>query len=95
MATSDEVYLNDCPEISLVSHVSLASASNPRIYYTKPDGTTGYWAATISGENVIYQVLASGLNMLGVWRLQAYVEVGGLPYHGATVRLKVLSLYVP
>jgi hypothetical protein len=69
----------------LDTEVNLASASNPRIYYRKPNGEYGYWAATIAGTTLTYNVTGTEIDIAGNWRLQAYYEVGGEPVRGKEV----------
>ena len=60
----------------------LASASVTRILYKKPDDTEGFWNATVSGENLVYNIQEGDINMPGVWKFQAYIELGGLKGFG-------------
>ncbi len=82
-----------------VSNVSTALVQT--IKYTKSDGTTGEWTATVgtasidvdneSGETITYEAytyiyydtLIDDIDVLGDWKVQAYVELsGGLKTHG-------------
>ena len=91
----ESIYLGDYGiELVLDTNTDLSEASNTRIYYRKPDGTEGYWAADVSGENLVYTLQSADIAQIGVWRLHSYAELNG-PIHGTTVLLKVLNLFVP
>lgn len=94
MATTGHIYLgDDGQELKLDTNISdLSGASDPRVYYQKPDGTEGYWTANISGQYLIYALQSSVLDQIGVWKLQAYINKNG-PIRGDTVYLKVLALF--
>ena len=92
MITIDDAYLNDCPELILRSHIDLSIASNPKILYKKPDGVTGNWIAIIVEQNITYQPTTEQIDLVGIWTLQAYIEIDGLPFHGDPVRMVVKSL---
>ncbi len=62
---------------------ALASASVTRILYKKPNGTTGYWTATVSGTKLIYNVQNGDIDINGTWKFQSYIEAGGLKGFGS------------
>lgn len=68
--------------IAQTDYSDLASASVTRILYKKPNETTGYWAATVSGNDLVYNVSSGDIDQKGVWEFQAYIEVGGLKGFG-------------
>ena len=61
----------------------LASAEVTRILYKKPGGTEGYWEASVSGTNLIYNVSNGDIDVVGQWTFQAYIELGGLKGYGS------------
>lgn len=61
----------------------LASAEVTRILYKKPGGTEGYWEATVSGTDLVYNVQNGDIDVVGQWTFQAYIEVGGLKGFGS------------
>ena len=70
---------------------NLNLATSAKIYYTKPDGTTGSWTATL-GLNDIDYTLQSGDILstdTGVWLLQGEVTWGS-----ATVKTQKVTLDV-
>lgn len=62
------IYINQSfITIQLDTGISLAGASNAKIHYTKPDGVTGYWNATTSGNFIEYLVQNGNLDQIGYW----------------------------
>lgn len=59
------------------SSIDLTTATTQKIYYEKPSGTTGEWTANITGGDVTYTTLAGDIDEVGIWTLQAYVELSG------------------
>jgi len=63
----------------------ISSGTVFKIYYRKPDGTTGSWTATKESNNTSISyttTLASDLDQVGKWTLQSYSEVGGWKGYG-------------
>lgn len=61
----------------------LASASVKRILYKKPDGTKGYWEASIDGTKLYYDLTINyEVDQIDTWEFQAYVVKGGLEGYG-------------
>jgi hypothetical protein len=50
----------------------LDDASITQILYEKPDGTTGAWNATVSGNSLVYDVQSGDIDQRGRWTFQAY-----------------------
>lgn len=72
----------------------ISSSSTRRIYYTKPSGTTGFWAATLVGTSRISYTTESGnLDEDGVWSLQAYIVTASGTWRGETVKLRVYAQF--
>lgn len=64
--------------INLATGMDLSGASVTRILYQKPNnGTKGYWTATVSGQNLVYEVQNGDIDKEGTWLFQSYIEVGG------------------
>lgn len=63
--------------LSLDTGISLASATNPKILYVKPDGTKSSWVATINGTKVEKDLSNTDIDQAGVWQVQSYVEISG------------------
>lgn len=60
------------------SYSSLGSATVKRILFVKPNGSKGYWAGTVAGTTLTYQVQTGDIDQAGIWKFQSYIEVGGL-----------------
>lgn len=74
------------------SGIDLTTATAQSIYYQKPDGTTGSWTANITDGEVAYTTVSGNIDQVGVWYLQAYVELtGGWKGTSDWVKLEVLS----
>jgi hypothetical protein len=63
--------------INLATGMDLSGASVTRILYKKPNGTKGYWTATVSSQNLQYVVSNGDIDQEGTWQFQSYIEVGG------------------
>ena len=68
--------------ITLDCGTTVAAATVARILYEKPDGTKGYWTATATGTELSYTLVNGNIDQSGVWKLQAYVEIGGKKAYG-------------
>lgn len=67
----------------------LSSAEITKILYKKPGGTTGFWQASVSGENLIYTVQNGDIDVVGYWSLQSYSELGGKKRYGNYVTMHI------
>lgn len=65
--------------------VSLAGATVTQIIFRRPDGTTGTWNATPSGNTLTYAIQTGDTAVKGNWRLQAYIVNGGQKGYGTEV----------
>ncbi|MEE4258948.1 MAG: hypothetical protein V2I62_04255 [Bacteroidales bacterium] len=74
---------------TLDTKIDLSAASNTKIYYRKPDGTEGSWAATVTETNKLYYDVADEtiIDIAGEWRLWAYAEFdSGVVYGEAVIK---------
>lgn len=74
----------------------ITAATVTKIYYKKPDGTTGSWTAVKEAGNtsISYTTTQVGdLNIPGTWTLQAYIEVGS--WKGMGDVTEELVVYIP
>jgi hypothetical protein len=71
------------------SYTNLASAEVKRILYKKPGGTAGYWEATASGTDLVYNFANGDLDIAGQWTFAAYIELGGLKGYGDEVTIQI------
>ena len=87
---ADNVYVNDTLTLTLETNTDISGATTFRIYYKKPDKTTGYWTATRSGTTVTYTIPVGTLNKSGAWVVKAWVQyAGGATYQGDPVWFEV------
>lgn len=101
MDIENKVYVGDTPliKVDCISDISLAT--NTKIHYLKPDGTTsGYWTAAITndtntglGRYLQYQTLATDLDIAGTWKFQAYLTISGWVGHGETATKTIHNLW--
>lgn len=69
-----KVYINQTNlTISLDTGETLTNVTTALIKYKKPDGTSGQWTATASGQSVSYAVSAGNLNVSGRWTIWAHI----------------------
>jgi hypothetical protein len=67
----------DILRIVLHTKFDLAGSTVTRINYVKPDNSTGFFPATIDGQNLTYQILAGDIDQAGTWKFQAYIVKAG------------------
>ena len=53
----------------------ISMALDPKILYRKPSMETGEWTATIATNAVQYTTIAGDLDEVGIWQLQASVDM--------------------
>ena len=56
---------------------SLSGGSDAVLFYRKPSGEAGEWAATIDGTKITYATIAGDLDEAGVWSFQGHVVLSG------------------
>jgi hypothetical protein len=67
----------------------ISSATTMRIYYRKPDGTSGYWTASAEGDRAIYyKIQAADLDIAGIWKVQPYVIIDDEETYGDIERFE-------
>lgn len=74
--------------------VDISLATVLKIYYIKPDGTKGSWTGTLEGtDSISYTTTSvSDLGQVGLWILQAYVEMSGGKWYGEAVALNIYDV---
>lgn len=55
----------------------ISGATVTRIKYKKSNGKIGYFEATVSGTDLIYDVQDGNIDKEGLWWFQSYIEIGG------------------
>ncbi len=79
-------------KITLDTEIDISSGTVFKIYYLKPDGTSGFWTAAkeADNQNISYTTLATtDLDVVGTWVIQSYVEVPGWKGLGLAVNMIV------
>lgn len=69
----------------------LATATEIKILFQKPDETKGFWTAThVPATNKIkYDVQEGDLDQEGPWSIQAYFKVSGREAFGTIVKFNI------
>lgn len=76
--------------LTLETGTDISTATVLRINYKKPGGASGYFTGTLVGTTQIrYQFTDTDLDRAGLWKFQAYVEIGGLNAFGDIVEYEV------
>ena len=69
--------------IYLDTNETLTTATNLKILYQKPDGSTGEWSGTADDTTKIkYTVLDDDLDQAGQWYFQSYFELNNKKAYG-------------
>ena len=71
------IYTRTNIQINLTSTDSLTGASDAKILFKKPDGNTGTWFATVTGNDITYNTASTDLDLPGQWVIQGQVTIGG------------------
>ena len=67
--------------ITLHANHNLSNPTTCEMYYKKPSGQTGFWNATMIGnDQITYTTSVGDIDMPGVWILQGYVLKAGNTY---------------
>ncbi len=70
-----KIYKDQTVEFLLeTGYASLATATEPKIYYKKPDRSKGSWVATVDGTKLKYEIL---IDQDGDWYLQTGATLTG------------------
>lgn len=88
-----ETFVGDILRITLETDIDLTGLTIG-IKFVRPDGSVGYWPATIYPldlSKMYYDTDTNDLNVPGYWRLQAFTESAGVRSHGKVVELKVFK----
>jgi len=83
--------------VTCETSLTLATYSNPRVYYKRPDGMQGFLTPTVSGTTMVGTITPT-LNPLtgkaGVWRFYPYVTGSGtIVYRGETDKVIVSKVF--
>jgi len=89
-----ETFVGDNINLRLSTGIDVSLYSINRIKYVKPNGATGYWNASADpGDSTVMQYTMDDgeLDVRGTWQVQAYVEEGGVKFHGLWTEFKVFE----
>jgi hypothetical protein len=73
------IHVNDIGTVIRIEpndNTNISQASVARVYYKKPDKTSGFWDAGISDNGVEYTTVSGDIDQAGRWQFQAYVQLG-------------------
>lgn len=85
-------YRGDTPLISYDCGEDVSDLATRKLYYKKPDGTTGEWTGTLSGTRYVqYQTVTAEIDTTGMWFIQVYLTDGNKEFHGVIKTLLVLD----
>lgn len=83
------IFKNDHIILILDTEKNISTYTTFEIKYEKPDGSGGRWAAAIYPTNNNYLYATVQFDMIGLWRVQAYVRKVGSILHGLWVDIPV------
>lgn len=84
-------------KITVDTVIDVSSATVKKIFYRKPDGTSGYWTGTLEADNThlsFTTTVLTDLDVVGMWTCQSYVEMPGFSGFGE-VTLEVIVRATP
>jgi hypothetical protein len=93
---ADKIYIGDIgTKIILNIGTDISAASECKIMYKKPDGTSGEWEADIEDDDqsISYTTEADDLDASGRWKLQAYVSLADWTGLGETAEMVVTNIW--
>lgn len=68
--------------ITLDTGIDLTGATETKILWQRPNGSQGFWNATVSGTTLSRALTDTDIDRYGNWKFQAYVIKGGKKYYG-------------
>ena len=77
--------------ISLETGLDLTAATNPKILFTRPNGSTGSWTATKNVQALTYNLQNGDIDQPGTWKFQGYCELAGRKAFGDVAKIEVLK----
>lgn len=90
-----ETFVGDTVILSVDAGIDLSTYASLYIKFQRPNGTVGFWPATIDPlDNTLmnYTTDVNDLNLAGEWTVQAHAEEPGTHLHG---RLTTFDVLVP
>lgn len=77
--------------LSLDTDIDLSGYSG-KILYTKPNGVSSFWTGTVATDTVSYSITDTDIDVAGVWKVQAYAELGAVKKYG---QIQVIEFRTP
>jgi len=90
--SSNYVFVGDVGTVLLFDvGIDTADIISAKIYYQKPDSTSGYWDATLvaSSTQIKYIIQSGDFNIAGTYTFQPWLELADWSGYGTTSTLKV------
>jgi hypothetical protein len=89
-----KVFVNDDILLTLITNKVLTGYTC-YIKFERPNGTGGKWAATIHPSITTRLRAPVNFDVSGIWKVQAFITLGGDRYHGAWADIKVYDPISP
>ncbi len=77
LTMSSQNFIFDKKVISIEMGQSLAAGTDPKILYTKPDGTSGHWTGAVDGTKITFTSSQNEIDQPGHWQFSARVLISG------------------
>jgi hypothetical protein len=92
---ADKYYVGDTPLVKLDCVSDITGATSTRIYYKKPDGTAGFWVASVLDNRYLtYQIPDNTvLDQAGDWKFQSYMTVASWTGYGETATQRIYEVF--
>lgn len=71
--------------------IDLSDATGLKILYQTPEGRKGYFNAATDGNSLSYQLSNDDIDVVGEWKFQAKVNIGGRSGYGDIVKINFLK----
>jgi len=75
--------------------IDVSTATTKKFYFQKRDGTKlavdAEFNTTGADGKLKYTTVAGNIDVVGVWQVQAYVEIGAAKYYSTKARFAVMS----
>lgn len=89
-----ETFVGDTITISVDAGIDLSTYDDLYIKFKRPNGTQGFWVATLDpldNLKMYYNTNVNDLNMAGEWTIQAHASEVGVHLHGKFATFDVLE----
>lgn len=90
---AEKIFVDDDVLLTLNTGKVLTAFTDFRIKFKRPDGTKGYWTATIYQTTKIRNTV--NFDTCGIWQVQAFVSDVNSKFHGMFCDIKVYPAIAP